>query len=638
MTVKNIIWFAICFAMAFNFGVVDTVAEDRPNILWITLEDTSTQFIGAYGNQQVKTPTIDRLASEGVRFTSAFATASVCSAARSTIITGVSTEALGTGHHRSRYPIPDHIKGFPSYLRQAGYYTANKQKTDYNTSAESRLKKESWDVCSGTGSWSRRKKGQPFFCVFNLMHSHQSRTMTWSWKKYKSDVYDRLSPEDRVSQGELEVPEFYLDSPEMRKQMSRVYNSLALTDKAVGKILDQLEKDRLRDDTIIFLYADHGEGLPNIKANSIAMSYRVPFVVWFPKKYQHMNPWGKQIVSDELISFEDLAPTVLSLAGVEIPDYMQGRPLIGPKRKPAPEFVFASRNRCGEGNDTVRSVTDGKYLYSRVFMPQYPAVKFHKYFDVGDISKVMRKDFAANNLNAQQSELFQPRSVEYLVDVRADRWEANNLADNPAHQKRLQRMRKAVFDRIGAIRDIHFLPEYELNRIAENGTAYEARLDADAYPLDKIVAAADLVGQGNTVISKQFKLLKDPNPTIRYWAAVGLHAQGENVMDKKDPIRQAMLDPCPSVQIEMASLAWELYHWPEAKEILDQQLHANDPYLVWQVLQSIMYMDEDATEILPLVDDLKERLKKNKKHPAKNSLVTNSLSVLDYKYRDAVLK
>ncbi len=617
-----------------------TAAAQRPNVLWITLEDTSTQFIGAYGNLHVKTPAIDDLAANGVRFNRAFASAPVCSAARSAIITGICNEVLGTGHHRSKYPIPKDIKGFPSFLRNAGYYTSNNAKTDYNTSEEPRLKKESWDACSTKAGWWGRKDGQPFFSVFNIADCHQSRTMTWPWQQYEKKVLNKLNETDLVAPDELEMPAFYHDSPEMRTQMTRVYNSIKLADNSVAEIIARLEKDGLREDTIIFMYADHGEGLPNMKGGSIAMSYRVPFVIWFPEKYQHLNPWGKQVVTEELVCFEDLAPTLLSIAGVEIPEYMTGRPLLGEARSEAPEFVFASRNRCGEGADLVRTVTDGEFLYSRVFLPHYPPVKYHMYFDVGDISKTMRSDYAANRLSTVQRQLFEPRSTEYLVDIRNDRWEVNNLARDPAHSERLERMRRAAFERIDNVSDVHFLPEYEMDRIVRSGgTILEAFKDSKKYPLKRIVEAARLVGQGEQVAARQLELLNDQSPFVRYWAAVGINAQAEDVFDHKSLILKAMEDSYPCVQIEMASLACKLYRDADAKRVMESHLGGDDLYLVWQSLQAIVYLDhEEAADLIPLVDRLKKRIEGKKNHPLNQSLVTSSIKVIDYKFRGAELK
>ena len=268
------------------------VTPAKPNILWITIEDTSPQFIGCYGNKNARTPVIDQLASEGIRFTNAFSTGTVCSPSRTAIITGIKTYMTGTGNHRSKYPIPEYIKGFPYYLQELGYYTTNNQKTDYNVANEKDFIKEAWHESSGDAGWWNRKSGQPFFSVFNFNESHQSRTMTMTYEWYTENVLDHLSQEERISENEFEMPPFYLDSPEMRKQFARVYNSIKLTDNRIDELLKRLEKDNLKDSTIIFFFADHGEGMPRGKTNGINYGYRVPFVIWFPEMYKHLSPWG----------------------------------------------------------------------------------------------------------------------------------------------------------------------------------------------------------------------------------------------------------------------------------------------------------------------------------------------------------
>ncbi len=125
----------------------------KPNILWVTIEDTSPQFIGCYGDENVSTPVIDQLAEEGVRFTNAFSTGTVCSPSRTAIITGVKTYKAGTGNHRSKYPVPEFMKGFPYYLQQQGYYTTNNAKTDYNVAGEKTFIAEAWNESSNQAGW-----------------------------------------------------------------------------------------------------------------------------------------------------------------------------------------------------------------------------------------------------------------------------------------------------------------------------------------------------------------------------------------------------------------------------------------------------------------------------------------------------
>ncbi|MCP4513395.1 MAG: sulfatase-like hydrolase/transferase, partial [Fuerstiella sp.] len=158
-----------------------STAAALPNILWITAEDMSPA-LGCYGDSYATTPNIDQLATESVRYTHSFATAPVCSPVRSCLITGCYATSLGTHNMRSAFPLPPSIRGFPALLKDAGYFTSNNVKTDYNTSDSARLIDESWDESSDTAHWrSRRDKTAPFFSVFNLMTSHQSRTMVWPY-------------------------------------------------------------------------------------------------------------------------------------------------------------------------------------------------------------------------------------------------------------------------------------------------------------------------------------------------------------------------------------------------------------------------------------------------------------------------
>ena len=266
-----------------------SVTQDRPNILWITIEDTSPHFIGSYGNSDAKTPIIDQLASEGVRFANAFATGTVCSASRAAIITGVKTYKTGMGNHRSGIAVPKYMKGFPYFLQQQGYYTTNNKKTDYNVADADAYTAEAWHESSKHAGWWNRQKDQPFFAVFNYNDSHQSRTMTYPYKKYKAMVLDQLATKEHIGENAFDMPPFYNDTPKMRKQFARVYNSLKLTDNKVGLLLERLEKDGLKDNTIIFFYGDHGEGIPRGKTNGINLGYRVPFIAWFPEKYKHLS-------------------------------------------------------------------------------------------------------------------------------------------------------------------------------------------------------------------------------------------------------------------------------------------------------------------------------------------------------------
>ncbi len=567
-------------------------SQKKPNILWITYEDTSPQFIGCYGNKNAKTPVIDRLAKEGVRFTNAFATGTVCSPARTTLITGIKSYVSGTGNHRSDYSIPEFVHGFPYYMAKAGYYTSNNVKTDYNVRNEDAFVKDAWMESSNKAGWWNRKPGQSFFAVFNFMDSHQSRTMTTPYETYLKQVLNQLPPADRIGDNAFSMPPFYKETAEMRKQFARVYNSIKLTDNKIGELLKHLEQDHLTDSTIIFCYADHGEGMPRGKTNGINFGYRVPFVAWFPPMYKDLSPWKTGgIVTDELIDFEDMAPTMLSLAGVSIPEYMKGHILIGSNRSKPVDHLVVSSDRSDNGIDMIRSVTNGRYVYSRNYMPFMPEARYIRYMEIGEIKQQMRKDFKAGKLNALQKSLFEDRPAEFLFDIDNDKWETHNLVNDAGSQQVLKLMRSQLDSEVLASRDIMFLPEYELSRISETTTPYEYRLNDKNFPIKEIYAAASLSGRrGNDIAMQQVKLLSSKNNIVRYWAITGLRSQSEAALKPfKKNIIAAMKDRYPPVAVTASAIAYQSYNDKEAEANLQNFCKNDNPMLSLMAINYLLY-------------------------------------------------
>lgn len=587
-------------------------SQKKPNILWITYEDTSPHFIGCYGNKDARTPVMDHLASEGVRFTNAFSTGTVCSPARTTLITGVKSYALGTGNHRSNYAVPSFIHGFPYYMQKAGYYTTNNVKTDYNIKNMAAFVKDAWNESSNKAGWWGRKPGQPFFAVFNYMDSHQSRTMTTSYAIYLKQVIKELDPKDVIGDNAFEMPPIYHDTPEMRKQFARVYNAIKLTDNKIGALLKRLQQDHLMDSTIIFCYADHGEGIPRGKTNGINLGYRVPFIAWFPPMYKDLSPWKTGgIVTDELIDFDDMAPTMLSLAGAEIPDYMKGRVFMSSKRAKPVDHIVISSDRSDNGIDMIRSVTDGRYVYSRNYMPFMPEARYIRYMEIGDMKQLMRKDLAAGKLNPLQKSLFTDRPAEFLFDIKNDKWETHNLANDPASRNKLNLMRKQLDDELLKSRDIMLLPEYELGLISETTTPYEYRLSDANFPVKTIYAATSLSGKrNNAVASQQVQLLKSANKIVRYWAITGLRSQSDAVLRPyKTTIITAMNDAYLPVAITASAIAWQNYGDKTAQSNLMTFCHNDNPMLALMAINYLQYVTNKAP-FIPTIQDVY----KNKAH------------------------
>ena len=562
---------ALALTASFCSHLLSQAQKLKPNILWITIEDTSPQFIGCYGNKDARTPNIDDLASSGIRFSNAFACGSVSSASRSCLITGVKTYNTGTGNHRSNYPIPDYIKGFPFFMKKEGYYTSNNSKTDYNILNEKDFIKETWNESSDKAGWWNRKPGQPFFAVFNFMESHQSRTMTESYDWYLKKVIDALPLKDRIGDNEFQMPPIYYDSPEMRKQFARVYNSIKLMDNRVGELLEKLSKDHLRDSTIIFFFADHGEGEPRGKTNGINLSYRVPFVIWIPEMYKELSPWGKSgIVTDELIDFHDLAPTLISLAGGKVPEYLKGRVLMGENRTKETDHLILSSDRSDNGIDLIRNVTNGKFIYSRNFMPFMPELRYIQYMEIGEIKQQMRKDLADNKLNPLQRSLFEDRPTEFLYNIENDLWETKNLVNDKAYKSILDKMRNQLKNEMLQSRDIMLLPEYEIAIISKTKPPYEYRLDDKNFPITEIYKAAELSGIRSAEVAKQqISMLTNSNKIVRYWAILGLRSQPSALLKPySKQLLKAMEDTYPPVAAIASAVYYQQFKSKLAKDNL----------------------------------------------------------------------
>lgn len=576
----------------------------RPNILWLTFEDTSPQFIGCYGDDMAKTPTMDSLAAGGVRFTSAYSTGTVSSPSRFCLITGVTPTTMGTGNHRSQYPIPEFVHGFPKYLKDSGYYTTNNYKTDYNNAREKEMISESWNECSGKAGWWNRKPGQPFFAVFNSPHSHQSRTMTNPWEYYEKQVLNHLE-EERFTpvDADFDMPSFYVNSSEMRKQLSRVYNSISLTDQQFEGILNRLESDGLKDSTIVFCFSDHGEGIPRGKGSSLGLGYRVPFIVWVPEMYKHLSPWGSGVVTDRLVSFEDFGATVLSLAGVEIPEYIEGSPFMGEYISDEKEYVYGACDGLDSNNELSRSVTDGRYMYTRVFTSHQPWIRWMSYYDHAEIQKIMRRDYAGGVMNKIQSEIMEPREVEYLYDLSEDKWEINNLAKDPAYKDLLLLFREKMKERIIEKRDAHFIPEYSYEIFADKYIPYTLRLNDSIFPVIDVIETAMLCGQGKGVIDKQVKSLGSMNDIVQYWASLGLFISRAELAEYIECLQQTIdkIDYLPA-KLYLAGAIYDFNGDITAKKVIEDCLMSENVNLNKEALQILLNIElSKAQNLLPVV-------------------------------------
>ena len=583
--------------------ISDEAPEGKPNILWITCEDISP-YLGCYGDSYAITPNIDKLASEGVLYTKAFATAPVCAPARSCLITGVYATSLGTQHLRSEVKLPEKVKCFPQYLRSAGYYCSNNYKKDYNF-----IDVNVWDESSQQAHWRKRTPGQPFFSVFNFVSTHQGQ-INGPDEEFFAKYSSKLKAEERHEPAKVSLPPYYPDTEFVRKIWARYYDLITFMDKQVGDLLSQLQTDGLADNTIVFFFSDHGMGIPRFKRTLYDTGLNVPLIIRFPERYQDISPVEPGQKTDSLVSFVDFAPTVLSLAGLPIPGYMQGRAFLGPKAGAPREYVFGAASRVDEVYECSRCVRDKRYKYIRNYMPHLPYVQPSEYPDRAEIMKELRQAVAEDELS-QAQKLFwaSTKPVEELYDTFADPHEINNLADYPQHRSILRRLRKVHRTWMLQMRDTGLLPEAEMHIRAEGSTPFEIARDFRKYPQRRIFNAADLVGKGPENIPKLIKLLSDSDSAARYWAAVAISAlgsEGESVVDALSPL---LKDSSPNVRFAAAGALCKLDLCEDALPVLAEGLEDPREEVVLYAAREIQGIGEKAKPIVAQIKQAHARCK-----------------------------
>lgn len=427
----------------------------KPNIVWLTTEDNSACWYRLYNQEQgAPMPNIERLAENGLVFNNAYSCAPVCSAARSTIISGLYGPRTGAHFHRKQVPakLPEGLKMFPAYLRKAGYYTSNNSKTDYNYNLNTR---EGWNESSGRATYRKRKPGQPFFHVQNYGTTHEGQLFGGS----KGDKHI-IDPEN------IKPFPYHPDTPLMRKKYAQYLSMNNKVDAQMGRFIKQLEADGLLDDTFIFHYGDHGGVLPGSKGYAHNDGLQVAMVVYVPKNFEHLAPAENGTRVDGFVEFVDLSATVLNLAGVEIPKEIDGKPFLGKgvelKELNSRDTTFGYADRFDEKYDQVRFLRKGKYTYWRNYQP-FNFDGLHNFYRYKQVAFGEWRDMArAGKLNEAQSAFYNARPAEQLYDLEKDPHEVNNLADDPDFAKVLVELRTELNKRVRSLPDLSFFPESQL--------------------------------------------------------------------------------------------------------------------------------------------------------------------------------
>lgn len=576
-------------------GSVGSSWASTPNILWISSEDNGPH-LGVYGDSYATTPNLDSLGRSGIIYRHAWSTAPVCAPARTTIISGMYPPSTGAQHMRSMVRLPSSMKMFPQYLREAGYYVANNAKEDYNLEKPGAV----WHESSPQAHWRNRADGQPFFAVFNFGVTHESQIR----RRPHAAVHDA---------GTVRVPAYHPDTEESRRDWAQYHDKISEMDALAGGVLEQLRADGLEEDTIVFYWADHGPGLPRGKRWTYNSGLGVPMILYVPDKFRELRPAEYEVggESNRLVGFIDLAPTVLSLAGIEPPDHFQGHAFAGKFETPPRRYSYAFRGRMDERYDMVRSVRDERYIYIRNFMPHRIYGQFIQYMFQTPTTAVWHRLYHEGRLRPPRTHFWEQKPPEELYDLEEDPDETVNLAESSEHRAILRRMRAARREWSLSIRDLGFLPESAIHARSGNRAPHSMGADPERFPLARIMEMAEVASSMRGGVEDRLRAgLGDPDGAVRYWAAMGaLMRGGSEVRKLAEPLRAALSDADPAVRVA-AGEALGRYGGGEdsgqALEVLADLSNAENHghFVAMAALNALDYMNDRARPALERIEAL----------------------------------
>lgn len=560
---------AACGIYSLEASAANNKKKERPNILWVTFEDTSSYEFGCYGNKDVHTPNADSLAAQGIQFMNAWSVAPQSSPARSSLITGCYAPTYGMDVHPVSYDTPADIF-FPQRLREAGYYCTNNSKTHYNSTNNN---KACWDECTKTASYNSPKRGkdQPFFAVFNTVTSHMGRIRTFHTdgrRDYtKEGIYTEL----------LTLPSYVPDLPEVRSDYAGHLEAVQDVDTWLGFFLKDLKDKGLDDNTIIFFFSDHGGCVPRGKGYLYESGLKVPLIAYFPEKWKHLAN-GKSGKDNSLVNFTDLGPTVLSLAGVKPTKNMQGKAIFGEyasKEERKVQFAFAANQL--HHFMPVRAVTDGHIKYMRSYIP-YRQFALRNYYQWGMPSnKAWDKLVLGNhNTNPDWALTFDAHPAEMLFDLDKDPGELHDLSSSPEYAEVLAKMRNELSNHIRNTHDLgFFLPTSRTGHVLYDVVRKEK------YPMEELYKLVEAAGIGDIASLPLFeKAIASSHRDMRFWGAVGY----AELAHKKQ------ISQCPQALADL--------------------LKDEDPYVASEAAYAVTYLGKPQEGITRLINPAKEEDRK----------------------------
>ncbi len=568
---------------------VAQVIKQRPNVVWIMSEDNSKHYLQLFDKRGAATPNIVAMAQHGIQFNRVFSNAPVCSVARTTLITGVYAPRLGTQFHRKIKPVslPTGWKMFPALLREAGYFTSNNAKKDYNAFEGQGV----WDQSGRNASWKSRQPSQPFFHVQTFTDSHESSL------HFKQQWVD--NPDVETDPQQINLPAYHPDTPLFRLTHARYHDRIKTIDQKVGQLIKQLKADGVLETTFVFYFGDHGGVLPRGKGYVYESGLHVPLVVRVPEKFKTLAPFSLGTSTDGFVQFVDFGPTVLKLAGVDVPAQMDGQPFLGSgisrTRFENQHLAIGYADRMDEKYDHCRSLRVGDWKYIRNYTPFYPDGLQNNYRYQMLAYQQWREQFKAGQLTPVQAAFFQPRDAEQLFDLQADPDETKNLADQPQHRELLETMREMLALQLDAMPDLSFYPENYLvdQGVLNNPIEFGAQHRKQIAQYREIADLA--LDQNDNQAAKLQTAAQSPDPIARSWAYIAASTarlRNDNIATLA--AEAVDNDPAELVRFraaEFRGLVYQVDPMPTYRQLLKQSESSTFNLMVLQSV--VMFRDGD---------------------------------------------
>ncbi len=509
---------------AFLCLAAPVAGAEKPNFVFLVSEDNSVHYMQLYSACGAATPRIEQLAESGLVFEHAFSNAPVCSVARTSLITSCFAPRVGTQFHRRAVPVPlpDGLRMFPSYLRQAGYFTSNNDKKDYNAIEGDDV----WTESSRQATWRHRAPGQPFFHMQNFPVTHESSL------HFPETALEHEPTE--TDPADVKVFPYLPDTPLVRYTHARYLDRIRQMDSQVGHVVDQLAEDGLLEDTFIFYFGDNGGVLPRSKGFAYDSGLHVPLVVRVPERWQYVVPWTRGSRVRGFVSFVDFGPTLLHLAGVAVPPQVDGHPFLGTSVSAVEvdgrNEAWGYADRFDEKSDLVRTLRKGRFEYVRSYQPANVDALQNNYRYQMLAYQQWRELAQAGELDAVQQPFFEQRVPEMLFDLQEDPYETRNLAGDSHYQAVLVEMRHRLGQWVRGLPDLSFYPE---NHLVEAATSNPTQFgQTRRQEIIQLIDLADTaLGDFATAHDAISQALGSDSPWDRYWGLIVCSTFGSRAVE-----------------------------------------------------------------------------------------------------------